>query len=95
MFQEEISKQEVAIVLWVERILSDCKLANFSLMQVCSGAQLEDGLSNLKCNRLDLLGDLGAAFATLAECLICFAVQIREVVSPLVLEHVILLWRNR
>lgn len=94
VFQEEISKQEITIVMWVKRILSDCELANFSLMQVSSGAQLEDGLSNLECNRLDFFGDLRAAFATLAECLVCFAVQIGEVVSPLILEHMVLLRRN-
>jgi hypothetical protein len=70
----------------VKRVLSDSELADsLALMKVSGWAQFEDSLTDLKSNRLYLLGNFGAALKTLAESNIRFAVQIFKVASPLIL----------
>lgn len=59
MLQEEVTKNEVAIVVTVKRVLSDSKLADsFALMKIGHWLQLKNGITNLESDWLKFLGDI-------------------------------------
>jgi hypothetical protein len=95
MLQEKITEKEITIVVFIKWIFSDSELANsFSLMEISNWAQFEYCLSNLESNRFNLFGYLWAAFKALTESRIRFAIQIFQIISPLILKHMVLLWWN-
>ena len=64
-------------------------------MEVTLWGELEDGLSNLEPNWLYHCFHFIATFEGLAECGIRVAIKVFHIFLPHVLQHVILLGRNR
>lgn len=59
MLQKEVTKNEVAIVVTIKRVLSDSKLADsFALMKVRHWLQFKNGITNLESDWLKFLGDI-------------------------------------
>jgi len=95
VLEEEVSKQEVSIVMRIERIPRNRKLADpLALVQISNWVQFENSLSNLKSNWLHLLCHIFAGLRTLAESRVRFAVEIFDFLFPLVLKAVIFFRRN-
>jgi len=95
VFQEKVTEKEVTIVVLIERVFSNSELADsFSLMEISGWAQFEYCLSDLECDRFDLFSNFWAALKTLAESWVRFTVEVFQVISPLILKHMVLLWWN-
>lgn len=95
VLQEKITEKEVTIIVLVEWVFSNSELTNsLSLMEISSWAQFEYGLSNLESYWFNFLSNFSAALKALAESWVRFTVEIFQVISPLILKYMVLLWWN-
>jgi hypothetical protein len=95
VFQEKITEKEVSIVVLIEWVFSNSELANsLSLMKISSRTQFEYCFSNLKSNRFYLFSNLWAALKALTESWVRFTVKVFQIISPLILKHMVLFWWN-
>lgn len=86
MLQEKSTKQEVAIIVPIQGVLSNCKLTDFiALVEVCFWAHFKDCLADLEGDWFHDFGNFVARLQRLAESFIAFAIKVFEICSPFIL----------